>query len=107
MSAFLTGSQRYGTPREDSDIDLVVPMDVIEGHIFVKACLKAGIKIDENENQYDNGACIRFGKLNLLLMSDKEKVEGWRNATNKLIAEKPVTRERAIEVVAIEVDKLI
>jgi hypothetical protein len=98
MSAFLTGSQRYGTPCEESDIDLVVPMDEKELDLMVGACIKAGIEIEENEQYDEDSVCLRFGKLNLLLMSDSKKVKAWRNATDKLIEEKPVRRERAIEV---------
>ncbi len=47
-----------------------------------------------------------IGKLNLILKSDEVEVEAWRNGTNKLIAEKPVTRERAIAVIGVEVAKL-
>ncbi len=87
-SAFLTGSHAYGTPRVSSDIDLAVT-------ITDKEASKLASLADHCDGS--RGDSLRFGKLNLIILEPKQ-FEAWRIGTQKLIAERPVTRERAIEV---------
>lgn len=65
---FITGSHAYGSPTEDSDIDLVV---WAVGD--TRAVLEAG------------GYPIRFGKLNLILVSDADQWNIWRVGTKALV----------------------
>lgn len=86
--AFLTGSHAYGTPNNESDIDLVLLMDESEGR---RLATLAGIEPDKNYGV----PVIRFGKLNLIVVTSQTEYDAWFNGTNQLVQEKPVTRERA------------
>lgn len=79
MKAFLTGSVVYGIPSEKSDIDLVVLTD--EHTKNVLAC---------------DGFPIRFGCLNLILLTDEEQWAIWKKGTEDLEKIKPVSRETAV-----------
>lgn len=85
MNAFLTGSRVYGTPRPDSDIDLVILVDGLTG--------------DALELLKEGDGAIRFGRLNLIACYDKQDFLNWKKGTDQLreIArlEGPVTREQA------------
>ncbi len=101
MQPFVTGSRVYGTPRKDSDIDLVVLVD--------EATLKLLENVSEHtptrhpNEEYQIGvlglnASLRFGRLNLLCVTTPEAYEVWKYGTEKLKKEAPVTRDRAVEV---------
>ena len=82
-SPFITGSHAYGAPTADSDIDLVV---WAVGK--TRETLAAG------------GYPVRFGKLNLILVSDNNQWEIWRIGTQSLVKlsesrNSPVSREEA------------
>ena len=95
--AFLTGSRAYGTPREDSDIDLVVLVDEMELiHLMHLAELVESCECPASDAGPD-AASIRFGKLNLIAVTTEHHWEIWRNGTIDLIARKPVTRDEAVE----------
>jgi hypothetical protein len=94
LKAFLTGSHVYGTPHESSDINLVVFMSQDDlDRLRMLGC-------DEGDEQYDDNsiACLRFGKLNLLCVTDAADYGAWRSGTDELVARSPVTREEAIAV---------
>lgn len=83
-AAFITGSHAYGSPNESSDIDLVV-WAVGE----TRATLEAG------------GYPVRFGKLNLILISDEDQWDIWRLGTQALVKlskarKSPVSRDEAV-----------
>lgn len=82
---FITGSRAYGTPTEDSDIDLVLPPN---GKTNFQA-----IMIQYSDNQ---DLPITYGKLNLILTNEPKQWELWLQATNELIEQAPVTRDFAI-----------
>ena len=82
--AFLTGSYAYGTPSPDSDIDMVLLCSDND----------AAFLFANNETV---GGTIRFGKLNVVVFTNKGNFERWRDVTATLVAQKPVTREFAIE----------
>lgn len=84
MAAFLTGSRAYGTPREDSDWDLVVCCDT-DTHWQLR------YNGDAN-NPY---APTRFGRLNLIVLDDVEKFKTWKRVTEELKARAPVCKEDA------------
>lgn len=88
MKAFITGSRAYGTPREDSDIDLVIAASASD--LFL---------LWENK---DEGKGLRFGKLNLVTFNldnpeDVERYEKWKAVHNDLVSRKPVTKDEAIK----------
>lgn len=83
--AFITGSRAYGTPREDSDIDLVVPL--YEKDYRTLWALSGGNK-------------LMFGKLNIVAfnMSDEEDAKrffAWKKVNYELCKKQPVTKEEA------------
>lgn len=82
MNAFITGSHAYGTPNENSDIDLA-------------------ILCSESDSQFlwrniQDGFTLRTGKLNILAFYNAKNFECWREVTNQLKAIAPVTREDAV-----------
>lgn len=107
--AFITGSRAYGTPREDSDIDLAILIDADEGDILWKAGAVEGEKT------------CRFGCLNLLIFNRSDRFNRWAQVTNELRERSPVSREEAVaafqaagftqygtkEETAAEIDRLI
>ncbi len=100
MIPFLTGSRVYGFPKEDSDIDLVCLLSLDQ--------LSAIAPLADNTDDfgspggqfYDDGCSLRFGKLNLLVVTEKKHFDVWKQGTDELIAMKPVTRDKAIEHLA-------
>jgi predicted nucleotidyltransferase len=107
MKAFLTGSQIYGTPRPDSDIDLVVWLsigDLEKVRELTKPKLTIWERIsncfvEKEEDEYHgcDSAVFRFGSLNLLVVTTEKAYNDWRDGTEELRAMSPVTREQAIE----------
>ena len=93
--AFLTGSHAYGTPHDDSDVDLVV---LVTEEDFEKIRnLAEGPK--EMDDQYvKNGSCsLRFGNLNLLCFFSRERYKKWKETTKDLMKRAPVTRRFACD----------
>ena len=91
--AILTGSRVYGTPKEDSDIDLVV-------HISEAEILQLSQLADEMSSEMylsTGSVSLRFGRLNLLCVAQREDYLRWEKGTEVLIAQKPVTRETAVK----------
>jgi hypothetical protein len=97
MNAFLTGSRAYGTPHEKSDIDLVVMMDESElDRLLNVACDSSNSEAIEQYNS--ETACLRFGNLNLLIVTRREDYDAWWEGTTELTARSPVTRDEAVAV---------
>lgn len=92
MTAFLTGSHVYGTPHQDSDVDLVVLIDSDQLDQLLS-------KNYEPANYGATAASMRFGELNLICLADANEFEAWRQATNQLKARKPVTRDEAVALI--------
>ena len=97
MHGFITGSRAYGTPREDSDVDLAVFVPSQDADKF-RELFKAELRIS-NEGSYPDGCAYRFGNLNLLVFSSEPHFKAWRDATAELVARKPVTRSEAIKAI--------
>jgi predicted nucleotidyltransferase len=91
---FITGSRVYGTPTEKSDIDLVC---LIEDSDTVDELIAAADHTDASDAGV-GGCSIVFGKLNLIVLSQSAMYDAWREATDELIARKPVTRAEACKV---------
>jgi len=88
MRAFITGSRVYGTPREDSDLDLVVLCDD-QAHELLHLHGADGALY----------APVRFANLNIIVLRDPAQFEAWRKTTENLKARAPVTREEACEAI--------
>lgn len=90
--AFVSGSHVYGTPNEDSDIDLIVMMD--------ESLAKWLYEMAETDDCSHTPACgslsVRFGKINLICCWEQWVYDLWFNGTSLLHGAKPVTRDTAI-----------
>ena len=101
-SGFLTGSRVYGTPRPDSDWDLVVLVDPETAYALASAFC------DTDTEEFATDAYKGCGfqvtvekngkKLNLLVSTTQKAFDQWRTGTESLKKRKPVTREFACEV---------
>lgn len=90
--AFITGSRQYGTPREDSDLDLVV-------YISQEELDYLRDEWSSSTQAYGDVLVLRFGLLNLICHSNEHNYEAWRKATEVLTAQRPVTREFAVQTI--------
>ena len=102
--AFVTGSRAYGTPRKDSDIDLVVFVTEADLKRLQDFCELSGHEQAELDVEYISagGTPLRFGELNLLCVTDERKYNVWRKGTVELKRRvkrkgKSQSREHAIE----------
>lgn len=100
MHAFLTGSRVYGSPRQDSDIDLAV---FIPEPDFSQLKRELGFSLTEcgaDGQQYPEGSAVfRCGKLNLLAFKNELEFKAWKQATDELKTRKPVSREQAAALI--------
>lgn len=95
-TSILTGSHAYGKPNPESDIDLVVQ---VSKEVMRKLALKNELEMEEVVDQYGNqfdSACLRFGNLNLICVTNEHDFQIWKQGTAELVARKPVTREEAV-----------
>lgn len=97
MCAVLTGSRVYGTPREDSDVDLAVLVS-LEDFDKLVALFPPGGEADSYKGC--PAQPLRIGKLNLLLVTSEAHLAIWRAGTDILKANAPVTREQAMQLFA-------
>ncbi len=93
MKSFLTGSRVYGTPRLDSDVDLVVLVS-LDDHS------KLWQNRDTSLDHDASGVTIRYGDLNIIALIDDEEgrkqFDIWNTVTEELKLKAPVTKEQAI-----------
>jgi len=92
LKSYFTGSQVYGTPRPDSDIDLVIRMSSEELAKIVHAQVADTVVWFENSPT----ASLKFGKLNVIACITDDAFEKWAVSTVQLELRAPVTREEAI-----------
>lgn len=100
--SFLTGSRVYGTPREDSDIDLVVLVRHSEIAILEKLSENTTDKVvctSDKEHGLSSGS-FRFGQINLIAVTKPEHYDIWKRGTANLLSKKEalgrsITREEA------------
>lgn len=99
--AFVTGSVIYGEPQEGSDIDLVVLCDEDSAKGLMHYCDEP--KCWDDYCGIDDGegvtASIRFGCLNIILHTSERKYQAWKDGTEELKGQRPVTREQAVECI--------
>jgi hypothetical protein len=88
--AFLTGSRAYGMPMKHSDVDIVVLVEDSEAVMELTRFSEDGVSAG-------GGMSLKFGPLNLIVVSTEEELELWRRGTEELKARRPVTRAEAIE----------
>lgn len=94
MKAFITGSQVYGTPNDKSDIDLVVYVTPNELNLLKKFA-DSDDREKPKKGDSDSGpqfgpelsGSLRFGKLNLLCVTDPLAYAVWLNGTKMLTHE--------------------
>jgi len=87
--SFITGSHAYGTPRPNSDIDLVVLVDA--------GCCQKLCHLGQRGSRVlaEGDGKAFFGNLNLILVTDEKQFDMWAKGTAELMAMAPVTREVA------------
>ena len=74
MLSFITGSRVYGTPRPDSDVDLVVLVDEDTATLL--------------RTLSDDKGAVRFGRLNLVVCTSPEEYSVWRLGTTQMLRAK-------------------
>ena len=84
MKSFLTGSQVYGFPTPESDIDLVVYVSGKDAKFLF--------------SQKEPGKPLMFGDLNLVVLTCEQDWINWRTATDECTRKKPITRDEAIKI---------
>lgn len=107
LRAFITGSYAYGSPRPDSDIDLVVlaSAEVIQLlEIFTGSEAPASAAADPSVS-----ASVRFEALNLILVG-KPQFLAWQAATQRLVRRakqgEVIDRATAVTEIRGELDRL-
>ncbi len=94
MKAFLTGSRRYGVPRDDSDTDMVILVDQKDHALFES--LNKISSTDQCSGGPSNFS-VRIGRLNLIVLTDLDEYEAWRCVAEDLEKIGGVTREVACD----------
>lgn len=97
---FMTGSRVYSFPKEDSDIDLVALISGDELRELEALADNHDTLDSPGGEEYEDGRSLRFGRLNLLCITEIQHFKVWKLGTEQLEAKKPVTREYAVEYLA-------
>lgn len=97
MDAFLVGSHAYGTPTPESDIDIVVMVSQEELPKLRELAGDTSPKPDSYGNGEISSASLRFGNLNLIVVTSETDWRLWKNGCQELKRLSPVTRDFAIE----------
>ena len=87
IESFFTGSRIYGTPRPDSDLDMVVNRDKLTSP--EEAAFEAVSAEDAGQH--------RIGQLQIIFQ-DTAGFYRWQRALALCLEEAPITRARAIEI---------
>lgn len=102
MKAFVTGSRKYGTARDDSDIDLVVFVesdDDIMALDKMHVCAKGPRLLSMTSRENGGLHTYRFGDLNLMAVTKEEWYRVWKEGTEECMQQElPITREQAVEI---------
>lgn len=105
LHSFITGSRKYGSPRADSDLDLVVFMEGVDVALLGSVADMTPQGFTEDGVEYDSrfGWPFRFGKLNVIVCTKPEQWQVWQDGTASLhyLAKhkgKAVDREFAVSV---------
>lgn len=96
---FLTGSRVYGTPRHDSDWDVVFLMSPEEAVLLGKVAkghIRGLSKLDEGLEMSKYGhPCIYYKEWNFIFVKDIEMYQAWKEGTDYLAKMAPVSKEIA------------
>lgn len=99
MRSFVTGSRMYGTPREDSDIDLVILVARHEMNMLKNHC-DENLSLDLGDKYGPQSASLKFGKLNLIVTTDEAVFAAWSVGTrilcNRMGTIGPANRDIAV-----------
>lgn len=102
-SWLLTGSHAYGCPTRDSDVDVVLYCE--DREIVKILCLAADAVLTspkvEDDQRYvtaKTDTALRFGRLNVLIVTNADAFDRWSLGTSQLKAFRPVQRETAVAV---------
>jgi len=94
MKAVLTGSRRYGTPRADSDVDVVIRADEQKLIETLVANADGTGSMGAGHDQFS----VKYGKLNLIVCLTDAAYLTWADGNASLDAQAPVTRDNAVKV---------
>jgi predicted nucleotidyltransferase len=98
--AFVTGSRAYGTPRPDSDVDIVVMMTETDLHLL-RSLSDSSESINDPCSDGDNlemsQGSFKFGKMNIIAVTKPHDYLAWKQGTDDLKKLAPVHRDYAIE----------
>ena len=98
VPAFATGSRIYGTPRDGSDLDLVIRVSD-PATLALIAALADPVSAEQKPSAANFGtASFRFGQLNLIVAHTDAQYATWAEGTAELLARAPVTRDEAVAV---------
>ena len=97
---FPTGSRVYGTPRADSDYDVVVLFKDGELAYLAERIKERGVSANRKN------LSLRIDAWNLVCFTLPLEYEAWRLATEELEKRKPVTKDEAIVAIAAECARL-
>lgn len=90
-NAIITGSQVYGQPTDESDVDVVVLMDRVDLDLL-DALLPGG-------RQHCTGVTWRLGQLNLIATWSTEEFEAWNAARDECEARGgDLTRDESVKI---------
>lgn len=98
--AILTGSHAYGTPKPESDVDLVIRVtdpDTLDA-IINAADPPTDDPVHKPSAVQFRTASFRFGTLNLIIAHTDDQYAQWAEGTRILRERAPVTREQACAV---------
>ncbi len=92
MQAFITGSQVYGEPTENSDVDVVI-------HCSKDVAKELEKLLGEGPSNYDGTVrTVKSGKINLILCHLEQDMKAWKKGTKILKIMQPVSSKKAKEV---------
>lgn len=91
MKALFTGSRVYGTPRADSDLDMVLLVSKEEHELLKELCDSPG------RSDRKTSSSFKFGMLNIIAVENPKDYKAWRIGTKKLKRIAPVTRASAVK----------
>lgn len=94
----LTGSMAYGKPTEKSDADLVLFLSEKEADLLKNLADPPTKEDIEKDKQYQingGGESLRFGKLNIIIVTDEKRYEVWRKGTLQLKKRAKRLKEKA------------
>ena len=100
--AFLTGSRRYGTPRRNSDIDLVVLIE--EPQTINVLVSNSNTKLNSEMSQEFGSVPFKFDNLNLIVCTTQKQFDAWTKGTKECVEKvrsggKSLTRDEAIAII--------